>query len=106
MTKAERNKAHYEKHADKIKQRRKLVRAETKKLKTFAELMHELAPSHQIAEAKLIACIAEKSGVSPTKVAVEYKKLLKSEKLTEHQRIHVNNNDKLKHRLMTVVEAL
>lgn len=92
MNKQETNKKHYEKNKDALRESARLRYVQAKKLKTFGELMKEFASQAQLAEASFIEQIVEETKRSPIEVVTIYKKLRKDLKLTEHQRLHINNN--------------
>lgn len=92
QTKSDINKKHYEKNSDVLKEKARERRAQAKKIKTFGELMKELADNTQLAETKFLEQVVQKTGLNELTVATAYKKMRSDLKLTEHQRTHIHNN--------------
>ncbi|PTP81271.1 hypothetical protein [Vibrio splendidus] len=92
QSKSEINKKHYEQSKDALKEKARVRRVEAKKLKRFSELLQEFASQTQLAETRFIEQVVKQTKRSPIEVATIYKELRKGLKLTENQRLHINNN--------------
>ncbi|HDY7528533.1 TPA: hypothetical protein RQJ59_001791 [Vibrio vulnificus] len=92
QSKSDINKIHYDKNREVLKEKARERRVQAKKLKTFGELMKELADSTQLAETKFLDSVVQETGLSELTVASTYKKMRDDLKLTEHQRTHIHNN--------------
>lgn len=98
--KAERNKRYYQKKKDQILETAKLKREEQNKLKTFGELMAELATAAQLSEAKFIKSICESTNCKINHVSSVYNSMKRRLRLTEQQRLTINNNQKLRNEVI------
>ena len=92
QSKSDINKKHYEQNKDALKEKARVRRVQAKKLKRFSELLQEFASQTQLAETRFIEQVVEQTKSSPVEVVAIYKKLRKDLKLTENQRLHINNN--------------
>jgi hypothetical protein len=108
MTKSEENKRHYAKHKDSIKARRREKLVESKKQKTFSELMTELSTSAQRAKAQFIIeqTPTELLETNKQEIALGFESLVRQESLTESETLQIKKNKRLVQRWQMFLKAL
>lgn len=108
MTKSEENKRHYAKHKDSIKARRREKLVESKKLKTFGELMTELSTAEQQAKAQFIIehTPTELLETNRQEIALGFESIVRQESLTESETLQIKKNKRLVQRWQMFLKAL
>ncbi|HDY7993861.1 TPA: hypothetical protein ACGUON_000717 [Vibrio vulnificus] len=96
----ERNKRYYQKKKDQLLETARQKRENQMHLKTFGELMTELATAAQHSEAKFIESVSQITNCTINHVGSVYNQLKKDLRLSEQQRLSINNDSLLRQELI------